>query len=214
MSEKLKVINLGFPKSGTTTLATALRAAGLKVADWKLDPAESGGQRGFVGRLMYTGYFETGDPLALMQGYDAFTEIDIVRNRRNYWPQTDWGVIAAIRAHHPGARFLLSTRDPAAHARSMLRWSDMGTRRLPQSSIPGLPKGHGSSAGELVRWIEGHTAFCRRVFAGAEDFLEFRVDDEAAPDRISGFLDVPLPWWGVANANPDSTGQQVTKGAA
>jgi hypothetical protein len=213
MRQKLKVINLGFPKSGTTTLARALRAAGLKVADWKLNPSESGGQRGYVGRLMYAGFFRSGDPLALMPSYDAFTEIDIIRNKRNYWPQTDWGIIRAIRACHPGARFLLSTRDAMEHAGSMLRWSDMGTRRLPQSTIPGLPKGHGGSAEDLALWIEGHIAFCRQVFAGAEDFLEFRIDDDAAPGRISGFLELPLPWWGVANANPPAPVNGIVKGA-
>ena len=88
----IKVINLGLPKSGTTTLGEALARAGLKVADWRIRKGQSSNDelaRRFVGKLMYEGYFEDGDPLARMPGFDAFTEIDIVRNGLNLWPQTD-----------------------------------------------------------------------------------------------------------------------------
>jgi len=197
----LKVVNLGLPKSGTTTLGEALKQAGLRVADWKIRPGQPG-PRGFVGKLMYQGYFETGDPLALMPDFDAYTEIDIVRNGLNLWPQTDWGLISAIREHHPGARFLLTVRDPAKLSDSMQRWSNLGSFRLPNSAVPGLPEGYGGTDAERIRWIEGHFKFCRQVFAGADDFLEYGVTDPAAPKRIGAFLGIELPWWGIANANP------------
>ena len=197
----LKVVNLGLPKSGTTTLGEALKQAGLRVADWKIRPGQPG-PRGFVGKLMYQGYFETGDPLALMPDFDAYTEIDIVRNGLNLWPQTDWGLISAIREHHPGARFLLTVRDPAKLSDSMQRWSNLGSFRLPNSAVPGLPEGYGGTDAERIRWIEGHFKFCRQVFAGADDFLEYEVTDPAAPKRIGAFLGIELPWWGIANANP------------
>lgn len=196
----LRVINLGLPKSGTTTLGEALKKAGLTVADWKIRPGQPG-PRGFVGKLMYQGYFETGDPLALMPAFDAFTEIDIVRNGLNLWPQTDWGLISAIRDHHPGARFLLTTRDPAKLSDSMGRWSNLGSHRLPVSAIPGLPEGYGATDAERIRWIEGHFRFCRKVFENADDFLEYDVADPGAPAKISAFLGITLPWWGIANAN-------------
>jgi len=196
----LRVINLGLPKSGTTTLGEALKKAGLQVADWKIRPGQPG-PRGFVGKLMYQGYFETGDPLALMPEFDAFTEIDIVRNGLNLWPQTDWGLIAAIRDHHPGARFLLTLRDPAKLSDSMGRWSNLGSYRLPTAAIPGLPEGYGKTDAERIRWIEGHFRFCRKVFEGADDFMEYDVADPEAPAKISAFLGIPLPWWGIANAN-------------
>jgi hypothetical protein len=200
MSAPLKVVNLGLPKSGTTTLGEALRQAGLRVADWKLRPGQSK-TRGFVGKLMYQGYFETGDPLAMMPEFDAYTEIDIVRNGLNLWPQTDWGLISAIRQHHPGARFILTWRDPAKLSDSMQRWSNLGKFRLPNSSIPGLPEGYGATDAERIRWIEGHYRFCRRVFAGEPDFLEYAVEDPEAPQKIGAFLGLTLPWWGIANAN-------------
>lgn len=201
---RLRVINLGLPKSGTTTLSEALKRAGLTVADWRVREGQSRGDGllgEFVGRLMYLGYYETGDPLALMDEFDAFTEISVVREGHNLWPQTDWALIAAIRAHHPGARFVLSTRPPAHISDSMARWSNLGAARLPQAQIPGLPAGRGGTDADRIRWIEGHHAFCRQVFAGAPDFLEYDTEDPQAPVRVAAFLGRQLPWWGRANMN-------------
>ncbi|WP_424941927.1 sulfotransferase [Aliiroseovarius crassostreae] len=205
----LKVINLGLPKSGTTTLGQALKHAGLKVADWRIRRGQSKDDvlaRAFVGRQMYKAYFETGDPLSTMSEFDAFTEIDVVREGLNLWPQCDWGLLAAIRAHHPGAKFILTHRDPVKLSNSMGRWSNLGSARLPRNAIPGLPKGFGKTDAERIRWIEGHFAFCRQVFAGADDFIEYDIEDDSARDRLSEFLGLDLPWWGVANVNQNRPG--------
>lgn len=200
----LKVINLGLPKSGTTTLGEALKRAGLKVADWRIRQGQSTGdalRRQFVGKLMYEGYFETGDPLGKMAEFDAFTEIDIVRNGLNLWPQTDWGLLNAIRTRYPDAKFILTHRDAAQLSDSMGRWSNLGRKRLPNNAIPGLPEGFGSTDAERIRWIEGHYAFCRRVFEAEDCFLEYDIADPQAQQKISAFLGVDLPWWGKANEN-------------
>ena len=193
----MKLINLGLPKSGTTTLGQALGEAGFTVADWRIRTPDI---RGFVGKLMYEGYFTTGDPLSLMPAYDAFTEISVVRDGLNFWPQTDFGLIQAIRAHHPDARFLLTRRDPTALADSMDRWSNLGRRRLPQSSVPGLPEGYGKAHDQKIRWIEGHYAFVDHIFAGSNVYLSVDVTQDGAKDAIETFIERPLPWWGVANA--------------
>lgn len=198
---RLRVFNLGLPKSGTTTLAEALQRAGLTVADWKI-PLEGAGRRVFLARRLYRGYFAGGDPLEGLDAYDAFTEVSVANDAHSLWPQTDAGLIEAIRARHPGTRFLLSQRDPAALADSMRRWKGLGTRRLPRLAVPGLPAGFGAEPGALERWIEGHHAFCERLFAGSDDFLAYDVSDEDAPAAIAAFLGRDLPWWGVTNANP------------
>ena len=202
MSNDLKVINLGLPKSGTTTLGKALSEAGLRVADWRIRRGDENATAfGFVGNLMYQGYFKSGDPLALMENYDAFAEIDIVRKGFNLWPQTDWGLLSAIREHHPGTKFILTHRDPAKISDSMFRWSNLGRTRLPENEIPGLPKSFGTTDAQRIRWIEGHQKFCRQVFRDADDFLEINVEDPQTQKQLSEFLGVDLPWWGVANKN-------------
>ncbi len=202
MKHRLRVINLGLPKSGTTTFGQALGRAGLRVADWRIRRGDKNATHfGFVGNLMYHAYFDSGDPLALMENYDVFAEIDIVRQGFNLWPQTDWGLIEAIRRHHPGARFVLTMRDAAKISDSMRRWSDLGRRRLPDSAIPGLPQPYGKTDAERIRWIEGHAAFCRQVFRGDDDFLELDVESDTARQKLSEFLGIEVDWWGVANVN-------------
>ncbi len=199
---RLRVINLGLPKSGTTTLGVALSKAGLKVADWRFRKGQTTDRRllfAFVGQKLYEGYFQHGDPLHLMDEFDALTEISIAARGLSLWPQTDWGLLDAIRRHHPGTKFLLSYREPDALADSMIRWSNLGTRRLPKQSVPGLPAGFGTSRQELIRWIEGHHGFCRRVFPDPGEFLEYDITDPEAPRKIGAFLGVDLPWWGKAN---------------
>ena len=201
------VVNLGLPKSGTTTLARALREAGWTVADYRIrrrDTEDKALHGRYVGGLMYHGYFEEGDPLARLGGFNAFTEINRLTTNFSYWPQTDWGLISAIRTRHPGTRFLASRRDAAAHAESMFRWADLGSTRLPRYTVPGLPRGFGLKAQERIRWIEAHHAFLAHVFSGAEDFLEYDIADAGAPAKIGAFLGHELPWWGRANANPRS----------
>ncbi|MDX1781102.1 MAG: hypothetical protein R3256_07255 [Thalassovita sp.] len=214
---RLRVVNLGLPKSGTTTLARALKIAGLKTADYRIrrrqteDPELHGA---FVGKLMYDGYFHSGNPLSLMEDFDAFTEINVLREGLNLWPQTDWALLDAIRKHHPGVKFLLSWRDPKAISDSMLRWSNLGLERLPRNAIPGLPVGYGETGHERMQWIEAHHAHMRKLFDGDADFLEYDVADKSAPEKIGAFLGRELKWWGRANKGPKdkpkTTGAEIS----
>lgn len=201
----LSVVNLGLPKSGTTTLAKALRLAGFRVADHRIrgrstsDPDLKGR---FVAELLYQGFFETGDPAALMPDITAISEMNMLRGDKSLWPQMDFALIRSLRKHHPGLRFLASRRPAFEMSKSMLAWSNLGSDRLPGGQIPGLPPGYGTTSKEREIWIEGHYENLRQMFRGSDDFLEYDVTDPGAPDLISGFLNTPLPWWGKLNANP------------
>ena len=200
---RLRVINLGLPKTGTTTLSRALRRTGLHVADWRVHDKQTTREdiRGkLVGQIMYHDYFTTGDPLARLEEFDAVTEMNALRPDNNFWPQTDFGLLEAIQHHHPGVRFLLSRRDPEATARSMMNWGNLGEKRLPDNDVPGLPRGYGGTVTELVRWIDGHYAFCRRMFAAGGAFLEFDPADPDVRTKLGDFLGRDMPWWGRANA--------------
>lgn len=199
----LVAVNLGLPKSGTTTLAKALRVSGLKVADHKVrgrNFPELKGQH--VAELLYRGYFDTGDPGALLKPVSALSEISMLRGARSIWPQMDFALIEAIRAHHPGVKFLASRRNASDLSRSMLKWSNLGTERLPNANVPGLPQGFGVTGAERERWIDGHYCTLERYFRNDPDFLMFDVADENAPKMIAAHLNRDLPWWGKLNANP------------
>lgn len=201
----LEVVNLGLPKSGTTTLAKALRLAGYAVADHRLrgrntdDLAQKGT---LVADLLYRGYFETGDPAAHLPGITALSEMSVLRGAKSLWPQMDFALLIAIKKHHPEVRFLASRRDAFDLSQSMLAWSDLGLTRLPDSAIPGLPQGYGDTTKQRVQWVEGHYAALARFFANDLNFLEFDIADPDARTKISAYLERDLPWWGRLNANP------------
>lgn len=205
---RLRVINLGLPKSGTTTLGEALKRAGLNVADHRLRRQETGEEdrkRRFVGDLLYEGYFRTGDPLAELEEFDAIAECSYLTGPRSVWPQMDFGLIEAIRSHHEGARFVATRRGTKAMARSMLAWSNMNDR-LQRAQIPGLPYGYGETTLERSTWIKAHYAHLRRIFGPrSKQFLLLDVSGDGARERLSDFLGMELPWWGRANQNPDPT---------
>lgn len=201
----LVVVNLGLPKTGTTTLAKALRLAGLTVADRRLrgrNASEAAPKGAFVADLLYRGYFETGDPGAFLGKVAAISEMSVLRADRTLWPQMDFALILALRAHHPGLKFLASRRDAFDLSQSMLAWSDLGMTRLPTAAIPGLPSGFGHTTRERMQWIDGHYSALAAFFADDPDYLEYDLAAPDAPARIGTFLRRELPWWGKLNSNP------------
>jgi hypothetical protein len=200
----VRVINLGLPKSGTTTLARALSEAGMSVADHKIrrkqtdDPHLAGT---FVARQIYRGYFHAGDPLEFLGLFEALTEISVLTPKMSLWPQMDFGVIDRMRRLHPDLRFVATMRDAREMSDSMLRWSNLGTERLPDSDVPGLPAGFGETSLERVQWIEAHHAHLRAIFAGDARFLELPVAAADARARLAAHLGRDIPWWGRENVN-------------
>ena len=201
----VRIVNLGLPKSGTTTLARALAKSGLKVADHKMrradtdDPALRGS---LIGHRLYDGYVASGTPVADLDVYDALTEISALRPPHSLWPQCDWAMIQAMRATRPGLRFVCSWRPAAAISDSMARWRNLGTGRLPRATVPGLPHGWGGDDAHRIRWIEGHHAMLRAIFAGDPAYLELDMAAPDARDRLAAHVGRDLPWWGRENVNP------------
>ena len=209
------IISLSLPKSGTTTLADALREAGLRVADWRIRRHETDTvaiQDQLVAQLMYEDYFDSGDPLARLGEFDAITEMNAVNKNVSFWPQMDVGLLTTIERLYPNVRFLLSRRDPEKTARSMLNWNNLAKERLPRNNVPGLPRPWGNQHSHLVRWISSHYAFCDRLFEGRDHFLAVNPEDNDAAEQISAFLDVDLPWWGRSNTTEEWLATQRQEG--
>ncbi|THH38877.1 sulfotransferase family protein [Aliishimia ponticola] len=204
---QLRVVNLGLPKTGTTTLSRALKISGFRVADHRIrrrQTPESALHDAFVGDLIYEGYFATGDPAARLPGFDAISEMSCLRDGKSLWPQMDFAVIDALRVHHPGLKFVATRRAAWDVSQSMLAWSDLGLDRLPAGAIPGLPPGFGETSKERETWIEAHYAHLDALFAGDAAYLEL---DVAAPDaraRLASHLGCDIAWWGRANKRKEA----------
>jgi len=212
----LDVINLGLPKSGTTTLKNALIRAGYRVADHRIkdqeDPADPS-DRVFVGNLMYEGLYKYGDPAALLAGYTALSEVSFIYGGNSVWPQCDHAMLLALRKLHPKLRFVATRRATEEMARSIMRWNNLGKLRLPLSTVPGLPVGYGHDIDEQMIWIDGHYEALAHWFRDDPLYLEVDVAAADAPQRLERFLGRRLPWWGHSNINPDGERQPPSDAA-
>jgi hypothetical protein len=192
----MRAVAVGFPKSGTSTLYEALLRAGLRAVHWTHH-----GQP--IGKLVYDGWFEEGDPFARLKDVDAIAQMDFCQpaKKLNYWPNLDLAILVAIRARYPDCLLILNTRPAEGIASSIERWGDM-QHRITSQYIPGLPAGRGKTRAELVRWVEGHFAAVRATFRDDPAFLELDITAADAPERLGKALGIPITWWGRANTNP------------
>ncbi|WP_050930530.1 hypothetical protein [Aestuariivita boseongensis] len=199
----LRLVNLGLPKSGTSTLARALRRGCLSCADHKITPRTDkiDNSETYVGELMYQGLYDLGDPAAYLEGFDSISEMSVLREGKSIWPQTDFAIIDALRRLHPDLLFVATKRDAFKMSQSMLAWSNLGDR-LEKTDIPGLPAGFGETSKARMQWIEAHYAHLRAIFGDDPRFLELDVAAEDARGRLAAHLGIDLPWWGRRNSNP------------
>ena len=192
----MKLMVIGFPKSGTTSITAALEASGLKAAHWQID-----GNR-FVGALIYKAVLNGLDPFEHLKDYDAVTQADVCLPNHNLslWPNLDFAILSAIRRAHPTCLFVLNTRRPEAICDSIADWPHM-QKRFEMSDIPGLPRGAGGRRRHLIAWIENHYAACREFFRDDKYFLELDIERPDAPDVLGKALGIEITSWG--NVKPE-----------
>ena len=205
----MKLMVIGFPKSGTTSITTALEASGVRSAHW-ID-----GERRFIGALIYRSILTGEDPFARLTGYDAVTQADacVPNLNVNVWPNLDFSVLAKIRQTHPECLFVLNYRRPEAICNSIEKWPNM-QKRFEVSDIPGLPRGMGGKRKHLMAWIENHFDACRTYFARDERFLEIDIERADAPDLLGAALGIRISDWGdIKPERPTRLVTEATQGA-
>jgi len=186
----MKLFVIGFPKSGTTSLTTALEASGIASAHWRTSSGK------FVGFLIYDALYRGLEPFALLSDYQAVTQADVClpSHNLNLWPNLDFAVLSAIRRHHPECLFVLNYRRPKAIADSIFKWDDMQDR-IARSNVPGLPRTLGRTREQLMTWIENHFDACRRFLGNDEHFLELDIESADAPERLGAALGTEIVGW-------------------
>jgi hypothetical protein len=194
----MKVMVIGFPKSGTTSITEALRASGLRAAHWRLPSGR------FVGQAIYGAVAMGRDPFFHLKKFDAVTQADVCLPEQKLclWPNLDFAVLRAIRRAHPECLFLLNYRQPDAICDSIAKWADLGWR-LRVSNIPGLPKGLGGKREHLMSWIENHYDACRTYFANDEKFLELDIEAADVPEKLGKALGMEIIGWGDHKPAPN-----------
>ena len=184
------VINLGFPKSGTTSLTKFLEKYEYNCVHWK------GCYKGnctFVGEALQEAYSRSDEKIlsGSLGRYDCFTQLDrcFWLNKTSQissciWPQVE--LLQSIIYGYKHASYVLTTRDPFSWLRSVSRWSDL-LERIRFSDSEGLR--YNATDEEIVNWlIKSHVSirsfFQEKIHRGQL----FEIDINQAEYRMGDLL--------------------------
>lgn len=193
----------GPPRSGTSTIAHALKMAGIEAVHGS-EP-QSGAP---LGILLLRAFVEGRDPLAYLPRYiEAVADCHATRTPKwdnsSAWPTFMPGFFRRFREHHPGAFVILNTREPGAWISSLTRWKDLRAR-IGKADLPFLPPGKGDKDDDLRRWVEDYYGRVRDELKGDAKLIEFDIADPKAGEILGRKAGLRLPWWGKMNANPET----------
>jgi len=201
------IINLGLPKSGSSSVADFFECGGLQTSHWSCgdDLCGACAKRNVA----------AGRPILASCGdYDVWAQIDVTGGTRSgvqrysdqdlcFLPQVTH--LRELHEQFPNALFVLPTRPIEHWLASVNTWGDMYDR-LFECSLPGLNR-QGKSREEqdhlLAQFYYNHTIAVREFMAmrPRQMLLEFAIEEDAdlvGPhlESVTGF---PASCWGKAN---------------
>lgn len=204
-----KIVVLGMPKCGTTSLHESFKRAGFRSVHWALDAGQEikkdtrlrlygeGADERLLGRLITKAVQRGLSPFALLPGeVDALAEMngchwtskqkDAVQA---YFPQMQY--LREICDAYPDAHFILNSRNLQDWVKSVDKHNDM-RERLIQADLPGLPKGIGERDEDLIEWVSRHHERVAAQFMHRR-LLKFNIDVHGAAE-LSAFLGRRMEW--------------------
>lgn len=162
-----KVFGIGFHKTGTKSLAKALRILGYRVT------GPNGVSDHDIGSKLVSLVDE------LIPQYDAFQD--------NPWPL----VYEHLDRHCPGSRFILTVRDPQSWIRSQVRFFGRNTTPMREYIYGvGCPEGNEET---YLRRYEQHNREVVEYFRGRDDLLVMDFERGDGWERLCPFLGKPVP---------------------
>ena len=211
----LPIINLGMPKSGTTTLHHLMGCMGLSSAHWG---CRSSGSTSKACGCHFKVCHEAGEPLlSCSPGYDSYIQMDIVEYSFCHFPQITG--VDNLMTNYPDATFVMTTRSPEKWAHSVYYWRAMA-RRIAYCELPDPFNIDPSSVREenysdtLSQFYTDHVAFIKAK--AAEHGIKLLVVNIEDPKSVSAFLKkmgAKEECWGHQNASSYRPGQEMTPAA-
>jgi len=199
------IINLGFPKSGTSSLFDYYSCGQVASSHHKC-------KQETCGECVFSNLKAGRAPLDECGNYAFYGQLDI--DGINYdgqgiWPGNEHALcyfpqISALQELHdayPNASFTLTTRPPAHWLASVTGWSNM-QQRLVGCDLPGLPEGAGKTDEELVTWYSDHLNHVRAFVAANPShgpLLEIEIEGYSAGQVLEEATGIPASCWGKAN---------------
>lgn len=180
MSSRPKVFGIGFHKTATKSLATALQLLGYRVhgPDWTRDAQAC---------ASLDALWAIAEPV--ISDYDAFQD--------NPWPLL-W---SQLRNSQPDALFVLTLRDERQWLDSALRY--FGSETTPMRQLI-YGEDAGSPQGNQQRYLQryrAHNAEVREAFDGSDRLLELDITAGDGWLPLCEFLQLPTPQVPFPHAN-------------
>jgi len=177
-----KIFGIGFHKTGTTSLASALRMLGYDTVHGDSRKAAHGGDEGItLLKLIEAGNFN----LPTLAHYQAFTDNPYF----SIWKQ--------LHILYPDARFILTERDEASWISSCLRYYRGRRIRPMRQWMFGEHADPSSSDGAMHAWLDAyrhHNAAIHAHFKGeSEHFLILNVSSGDGWEKLCPFLEIAPP---------------------
>ena len=166
----MKVVGIGFGKTGTSTLAACLRILGNRHMTWD--------------KAFYDAYAR-GDQKAIDAALDAYDSFDD-------WP---WPALYPhVDARHPGSRFVLTLRkDVDTFVRSLQTHTERRADKTRMWHAYGMMPGRFDADVARRRYLE-HTEAVRAYFKDRpNDLLEVCWEDGEGWERLCAFLGREVP---------------------
>jgi hypothetical protein len=203
-----KIILVGMPKSGTTSVGGFFRSAGFSTCD---DKCIAGGQkRVTIATCIRQAVVDGKPPLATCGDYEAYAQADVAYPDAKvgcYFPQIQ--ALEAIHNENPSAVFVLNLRNVTHWTTSVWNWPPNvppGPSH-PMSLSYRLGKcevGPNSTSPEaLAAWYCEHTLRIREFVAQhpSHTLVEVDIEDAASGEKLANFFGVDPSHWKHKNKN-------------
>lgn len=195
-------LNLGFPKTGTSSLHKFFECGGLRSAHYRCNRVDS------CARCIRQSVEAGGEPLELCElggnnKFDVYAQMD----DGHYFPQIE--VLDDIVAAYPEATLFLTFRNMTKWYNSLKKWPPRKrgphlNDKLRENNITGFPTGVGKNVSEFSDWFCNHVQRVRRVVNDNPSLtlVEVDIEDSNIAKRMSDMFEIDESCWGHANVNP------------
>jgi hypothetical protein len=193
-----KVLLVGLPKAGTTSVSSFFRAAGMKVCDyWCPDKVHTG----VVAKCIERAINSSRPPLKTCGDYDMYGQMDLTMDKGFcFLPQIQ--ALDELHKEHPDAVFILNQRNIVHWVRSVKNWKGM---RTPMDvRMAGCAAGPTSpNATNLAQWYCDHVQRIRQFVNDhpTHTLIELDIESNATGKRLADFFGLNESNWKHQNQN-------------
>ena len=201
-SLRLPIINLGLPKSGSTSIRDFFSCGNLTASHFKCHSGPCG--------MCVDQNLQAGRPALHGCGdYHVWAQLDwapiglpIQKKKQCFFPQLS--ALKELHTQFPEATFVLPTRPPRHWIASVDHWQHADYRMrevLAACNLPGLPSGRAPNDSELADFYVQHSRAVRTFVANhpSHTLIEFDLEEPDVAQKLALASGVPAACWSKSN---------------